>query len=180
MVASNCGNVAFQKKLNATSTVTIHQKVSMTKTPAKVITAGSIMTEPEVIIYDWQGPKVALHLLKTSKSDHGFLVTRRRNFLGLVTEKSLAELIKNKGQSTTEALEPDIATCTNDMLLEDLFAMAVATKYPIPVIDENGKLIGEIDNETILSSMVQYKETEAEKPKTGKKKKAAEESQSNV
>jgi Mg/Co/Ni transporter MgtE len=58
--------------------------------------------------------------------------------------------------------------------------MAVATKYPIPVIDENGKLIGEIDNETILSSMVQYKETEAEKPKTGKKKKAAEESQSNV
>jgi len=77
--------------------------------PAKVITAGSIMTEPEVIIYDWQGPKAALHLLKTSKSDHGFLVTRRRNFLGLVTEKSLAELIKNKGRSTREALEPDIA-----------------------------------------------------------------------
>ena len=82
--------------------------------PAKVITAGSIMTEPEVIIYDWQGPKAALHLLKTSRSDHGFLVTRRRNFLGLVTEKGLAELIKNKGQSTREALEADIATCTND------------------------------------------------------------------
>ena len=156
------------------------REVVQDASPAKVITAGSIMTEPEVIIYDWQGPKAALHLLKTSRSDHGFLVTRRRNFLGLVTEKSLAELIKNKGQSTREALEPDIATCTNDMLLEDLFAMAVATRYPIPVIDENGKLIGEIDNETILSSMVQYKETEAEKPKTGKKKKAAEESQSNV
>ncbi len=148
--------------------------------PAKVITAGSIMTEPEVIIYDWQGPKVALHLLKTSKSDHGFLVTRGRNFLGLVTEKSLAELIKNKGQSTRQALEPDIATCTNDMLLEGLFAMAVATKYPIPVIDDSGKLIGEIDNETILSSMVQYKETEAKEQETGKKETTTEETQSNV
>lgn len=130
--------------------------------PAKVLTAGSIMTEPEVIIYDWQGPKAAFHLLKTSKSDHGFLVTRRRKFLGLLTEKRLAELIKNKGKSIKEALEPDIAICTNDMLLEDLFCLAVATKYPIPVVDEKEKLIGEIDNDIILSSMIQYKETEAE------------------
>ncbi len=132
--------------------------------PARVLTAGSIMTEPEVIIYDWQGPKAALHLLKTSRSDHAFLVTRGRKFLGLVTEKRLTELNKNKNKSIKEALEPDIATCTNDMLLEDLFCLAVATKYPIPVIDEKGKLIGEIDNETILSSMVQYKEAQAEEP----------------
>ena len=52
------------------------------------------------------------------------------------------------------------------MLLEDLFCLAVATKYPIPVVDEKEKLIGEIDNETILSSMVQYKETETEEPET--------------
>ena len=130
--------------------------------PAKVLTAGSIMTEPEVIIYDWQGPKAALYLLKTSKSGHGFLVTRGRKFLGLVTDKRLAELIKNKNNATKEALEPDISTCTPDTLLEDLFCLAVATKYPIPVVDENEKLIGEIDNETILSSMIQYKETEEE------------------
>ncbi len=133
--------------------------------PAKVLTAGSIMTEPEVIIYDWQGPKAALHLLKTSKSDYGFLITRSRKFLGLLTEKRLADFIKNKGKAIKESLEPDIAICTNDMLLEDLFCLAVATEYPIPVVDEKEKLIGEIDNETILSSMVQYKETEAEEPK---------------
>jgi glycine betaine/proline transport system ATP-binding protein len=129
--------------------------------PAKVITAGSIMTEPEVIIYDWQGPKAALHILRTSKRNYGFYVTRKRKYLGLLTEKCLSDLVRNKGDSVSKVLEPDIATCTSDMLLEDLFAFAVATKYPIPVIDENGKLIGEIDNETILSSMVQYKEIEA-------------------
>jgi glycine betaine/proline transport system ATP-binding protein len=134
--------------------------------PAKVLTAGSIMTEPEVIIYDWQGPKVALHLLKTSKSDHGFLVTKGRKFLGLVTEKRLADVINNKGKTIKEALEPDISTCTTDTLLEDLFALAVATKYPTPVVDEQEKLIGEIDNDTILSSMIQYKEAETEKIST--------------
>jgi len=148
--------------------------------PAKVITAGSIMTEPDIIIYDWQGPKVALHLLKTSKRDHGFLVTRGRKYLGLLTANSLAKLIKDKGKSTREALEPDIATCTNDTLLEDLFSLAVASRFPIPVVDDEGKLIGEIENETILSSMVQYKETEVEKPKSKKKEKATEESQSNA
>ena len=140
--------------------------------PAKVITAGSIMTEPEIIIYDWQGPKATLHLLKTSKSNHGFLVTRGRKYLGLLTEKRLMDLTKNKGDSTREALEPDIATSTSDMLLEDLFGLAVASKYPIPVIDEEGKLIGEIENDTIIGSMVQYKEveeTDIEKQKTTNK-----------
>jgi glycine betaine/proline transport system ATP-binding protein len=130
--------------------------------PAKVITAGSIMTEPEAIIYDWQGPKAALHLLKKAKSDYGFLVSKGRKYLGLATKTSLSKLVKDDVKSAREALEPDIATCTPDMLLEDLFALAVSTEYPIPVIDENGKLVGEIDNESILSSMVQYQDTEPE------------------
>jgi len=128
--------------------------------PAKVLTAGSIMTEPDVIIYDWQGPKAALHLLKTAKSDHGFLVTRGRKYLGLLTENRLSELVKGNGKTIKEIIEPDIPTCTSDTLLEGLFGLAVSTRFPIPVIDENNKLIGEIDNNTLLSSMVQYKETE--------------------
>ncbi|MFC1865508.1 glycine betaine/L-proline ABC transporter ATP-binding protein [Chloroflexota bacterium] len=147
---------------------------------AKVVTAGSIMTEPEIIIYDWQGPKAALHLLKKSKSDHGFLVTRGRKYLGLLTEKRLMDLIKNKGDSTREALEPDIAISTSDMLLEDLFGLAVASKYPIPVIDEDDKLIGEIENDIIIGSMVQYKEIEVEEPRAENKKVNAKEAQANA
>jgi glycine betaine/proline transport system ATP-binding protein len=132
--------------------------------PAKVITAGSIMTEPDVIIYDWQGPKAALHLLKTSKRDHGFLVTRGRKYLGLVSASSLSKLIKDNGKSTSQAIEPDIATCTDSTLLEDLFPLAVTTRFPIPVVDDQGKLIGEIENETIISSMIQFKEVEDKEP----------------
>ena len=136
--------------------------------PAKVLTAGSIMIEPDVIIYEWQGPKTALHLLRTAKKDHAPLVTRARKLLGLVTVKRLAELIEKKSAAIREAIEPDIPSCTPDMLMEDLFCLAVATEYPIPVIDDGGKLVGEVDNNTILSSMVQYREAETEEVKSKK------------
>lgn len=134
--------------------------------PAKVLTAGSIMTEPEVIIYDWQGPKAALHVLTTARSDYGFVVGRGRKFMGLITTKRLSKLIKNKSEAVKKALEPDIATCTPDMLLEDLFSLAVATEYPIPVVDDESKLVGEIHSYIILSSMIQYKETKTDEMET--------------
>ena len=134
--------------------------------PAKVLTAGSIMTQPGTVIYEWQGPKAALHLLTTARSDYAFVVGRGSKFMGLTTTKRLIKLIKKKSKDVKEALEPDIATCTPDMLLEDLFSLAVATKYPLPVVDEKEKLVGGIDNDIILSSMVQYKETETKESET--------------
>jgi glycine betaine/proline transport system ATP-binding protein len=151
--------------------------------PAKVLSAGSIMTDPEVIIYDWQGPKAALHLLITSKRDYGFLVTRGRKFLGLVTAKRVNQLINNKSNVIKEAIEPDMPSCTSDTLLEDLFCLAIATQYPIPVLDDTGKLVGEIDNDIILSNMVQYKEAadeEAETKKSTADQKAVEETKADA
>ncbi len=136
--------------------------------PAKVLTAGSIMIAPDVIIYEWQGPKTALHLLRTAKKDYALLVTRAHRLLGLVTVKRLTGLIEKKSSAIKEAMEPDIPTCTPDMLMEDLFCLAVATEYPIPVIDDGGKLVGEVDNNTILGSMVQYREKENEETKPTK------------
>jgi len=45
--------------------------------------------------------------------------------------------------------------------LEELFPLAASTGYPIAVVDENGKFMGEIHNTTILLSMIQGTETEA-------------------
>ena len=44
--------------------------------PAKVLTAGTIMEQPNVLLYSWHGPKAALHILKTSNLDNAFVVTR--------------------------------------------------------------------------------------------------------
>ncbi len=63
--------------------------------PAKVITAGSIMSEPAVLLYAWEGPKTALTILKREKRQAAFVVDRERRLLGVASrdrlEKYLAE-----------------------------------------------------------------------------------------
>ncbi len=130
--------------------------------PAKVITAKNIMEQPNVLLYEWQGPKAAMQTFRTTKTNSIFLVSHTGVLLGLVTLERLAKLIRNRGNSLKEALEPDLPTCTADTVIEELFPLAVSTSHPIPVVDEAGRFMGEIYNSTIMISMIQEKETEEE------------------
>ena len=127
--------------------------------PAKVLTACNIMDQPSVLFYEWQGPKAALKILEDADLDSAFLVTRAHKLLGLVTLPRLAEIIKKKGASLKEAIEPCPATCTPETLVEELFPMA-ATNDCIAVVDDNGKLIGDVHTSAILLSMTQEMDTE--------------------
>ena len=130
--------------------------------PAKVLTCKTIMEQPNVLLYSWQGPKAALHILETSNLDNAFVVTRAGRLLGLVTVERLVELIRSKGNSLREALEPDLLTCTADEVMEELFPLAASTRYPIAVVDDKGKFMGEIHTSTILGSMIQEKVEETQ------------------
>jgi len=144
--------------------------------PAKVITASTIMEQPNYLLYEWQGPKAAMHLLRTKGLNEAFLVSRTGKLVGMVTLEHLIELFRRKGVSLKEALEPDLLTCTMDTVMEDLFPLAASTQYPIAVVDENGKFVGEIHTTTILVSMIQEKDTETEPEETEKKEGDKEES----
>jgi len=129
--------------------------------PAKVLTAGGIMEQPEALLYEWQGPKAALHTLRSLKEDYAFMVTREKRLLGLVTIKRLKTLIQDDGSYLKDALETDIATTDPDVVLEELFPMAAAADYPIAVINETGKFIGEIQISSIFENMIQEKVEDA-------------------
>jgi glycine betaine/proline transport system ATP-binding protein len=135
--------------------------------PAKVVTAKTIMEQPTVLIYEWQGPKAAMHLLRTHNLDEAFVVSRTGKLLGLVTINRLIELFRKKGKSLKEALEPDVLTCAADTLMEDLFPLAASTIYPIAVLDEKDKFIGQVSASTIMVSMIQEAGEEEEKTEGG-------------
>lgn len=140
--------------------------------PAKVITAKNIMEQPNVLLYEWQGPKAAMQTFRTTKTNSIFLVSHTGILLGLVTLERLAKLIRNRGNSLKEALEPDLPTCTADTVIEELFPLAVSTSHPIPVVDETGRFMGEIYNSTIMISMIQEKEIEEESTEEADKEKS--------
>ncbi|MCD6487272.1 MAG: glycine betaine/L-proline ABC transporter ATP-binding protein [Syntrophobacterales bacterium] len=126
--------------------------------PAKVLTAGGIMDQPEALLYEWQGPKAAIRTLRDIKEDYAFMVNRTRSLLGLVTLNRLKTVIQNNGSSLKKAFTPDPPTTNPDTILEDLFPIAAEADYPIAVVDEDGKFMGEIQISSIFENMIQDKE----------------------
>ena len=125
--------------------------------PAKVFTAGRVMDEPDALLYEWQGIKAALHVMSSAKEDYAFMVGRNRQFLGLVTLKRLKSLLQTHSASVKDALEPDPPITNPDAVLEDLFPIAAEADYPIAVVDDNGRFMGEIQIGSIFENMIQDK-----------------------
>jgi len=125
--------------------------------PAKVFTAGRIMNEPDALLYEWQGLKAALHVLSSAKEDYAFMVSRNRQFLGLVTLKRLKSLLQTHGASVKDALEPDPSITDPDIVLEDLFPIAAEADYPIAVVNDQGRFLGEVQISSIFENMIQDK-----------------------
>jgi glycine betaine/proline transport system ATP-binding protein len=123
--------------------------------PAKVLTAGSIMTEIPVITYAWEGPKTALTLMKSSHKRVGYIVDKKQSFLGVITAKELERLLtldekfKNIPLSSIEKVD----SVSPDTIIEELFVIAPKNKYAIPVVDEKNKLLGRITSDSIFDSI---------------------------
>jgi glycine betaine/proline transport system ATP-binding protein len=123
--------------------------------PAQVLTAGNIMDEPDLLLYDWQGPKVARTLLSKSKQEQAFVLDKRHRLVGLADHPALDALLRQGAKDLRNGLVTDFPQCTGDMLVEELFPLATSSKYPIAVLDQSGKFQGDIRNRTILNSMIQ-------------------------
>ena len=123
--------------------------------PSKVLAASSIMTAPGFVLYGWMGPQTALSSLRRARHNYAFVVTARNKFLGVIT---LQELEKMRAErpfaSIRDALITDIQTTGLNTLAAELPNLAVSSPYPIPVLNEDGELLGEISNEVLLSSLV--------------------------
>ncbi len=123
--------------------------------PAKVLTAGSIMEKPSVLLYDWEGPNTAIHMLQSNKRNAAFVVDKKHTLLGVATQDKLKPYadMKDKDAKIPKESFRMVPTVTEDTILEDLFSIVTANPYPIPVTDENGKLLGIVKTDTIFETI---------------------------
>ncbi|MDY7028472.1 MAG: glycine betaine/L-proline ABC transporter ATP-binding protein [Spirochaetota bacterium] len=121
--------------------------------PAKVLTAENIMEDPEVLLYAWQGPKTARKILKDHRREWAFMVNKFHTFLGVISIDDLDKNPKATMEEFRAYSDIHIPACSPEMSLEELFPMAAKSQYPIPVLDENGKLLGVVRYRSIFDSM---------------------------
>ncbi len=126
--------------------------------PTKVLTARTVMEQPPVLIYSWQGPKASLQILRDANVDSAFVVTRQARLLGMITVEGLVRLIRKQGRNLKDALDPEFISCSADTVVEDLIPLVAATRYPVAVVDEEDRFLGEIYVSTIISSMIREEE----------------------
>ncbi len=120
---------------------------------AKVIQAKAIMQEPEVVVNDWQGPRAALHVMSTNDIDSVFVLGRDNVVKGVLTEDHAARLARRKAETLRDLKFDDIMTVSPDDYIEDLIPMAAQTEHPIAVVNEQGRLLGEVHRGALLIGM---------------------------
>ncbi len=123
--------------------------------PAKVLTAGNIMSDPIMLAYAWEGPKTALTLMRSNKRKAAFVVNQGRELLGVIREKDLESLLELEVKPKTIPMSSikQVTTVTEDALIEDMFPIVSENPWPIPVVDEKNRFKGIVTTDQIFESL---------------------------
>ncbi len=122
---------------------------------AKVIQAGAIMQEPNAVAHESQGPVAALHAMQSCGTDRVFLLGGDRVLKGVLTEDRAAALDLQRVTTLEETQAESVTTASPDDYIEDIIPMAARTEYPIPVVDEQRRLLGEVHRGSLLACIVE-------------------------
>ena len=120
---------------------------------AKVIQASAIMQEPNAVIYAWQGPRAALHIMRSNDTRDIFVLERDRTLKGILTEDQAAVLARQRTEKLEGVTIEPVLTASPDAYVEEIIPMAAQTEHPIAVVDEQGRLLGEIHRGALLTGM---------------------------
>lgn len=125
--------------------------------PAKVVTAGTIMREPELLLYAWEGPKTALTILRKEKRRGAFVVDKTHKLLGVANIDRLEKYLNGRSDvdetQISSSVVRQIPSVTEETILEELFSMVSAHPYPIPVTNQDSKLLGVVKTDDIFEAI---------------------------
>ena len=128
---------------------------------AKVIQVNAVMQQPDAIVHEWQGPRAALHLMRTNDMDHVFMLNRKRGIKGILTEDRAAALARKKIERLEDVELDEVMTTGPDDYIEDIIPLAAQTHYPIAVVGPDGRLVGEVHRGALLAGIADTSEEES-------------------
>ena len=121
---------------------------------AKVIRAGSIMQEPDVVIHEGQDVRAALAAMRDNSAEAAYVVGDGNVLMGILTQDRIKDM-ENQGIGVLEAAQTEgLATTSPAAFIEKIIPLAAETEHYIAVVDDEGRLLGEINRRALLAGMV--------------------------
>ena len=120
----------------------------------KVVRAKDIMKRPNAVVSLNSGVRVAIKEMQVNDISSVFVVDKDRKIQGIVTIDDCIESAKNNRSSLKEILKQDYYTTKEDVYIEDLIDKGAKTKYPIVVVNDEGRMLGIIVRTSILTGLL--------------------------
>lgn len=121
---------------------------------SRVLTARDIMSKPVSLLYPQDGPRTALHKMKNNELSSIFVVDKKKHFEGIVYIEDVVDFINNEDdEKEFKDIIRDITKADPEENLRELFADIADLSAPLPVLDDNEKLLGIIVKTNVLANL---------------------------
>jgi glycine betaine/proline transport system ATP-binding protein len=119
---------------------------------AQVYQVKSFMQTPSCLVSLQDGANTALALMRIHNVSSAYVVDNKMNFVGVLPLDAAFQVREGK-LSFKEALVNDTPTAKQDMQISDLIPIASQSRFPIAVLNDDGKFVGIISKAAILTSL---------------------------
>ncbi|GAI05706.1 unnamed protein product, partial [marine sediment metagenome] len=120
---------------------------------SKVVHVASIMREPGLVLYSGHEPKIALHAMQEQEVEFAFVVDSRSQLRGVINLDEVKEAISHNVAKLDEVVKESPLQVGPDQPIEEVIPLSASSDNPIAVVDEDGKLIGEVPHVALLEGM---------------------------
>ncbi|TDR27881.1 quaternary amine ABC transporter ATP-binding protein [Hydromonas duriensis] len=118
---------------------------------ASVLTVEAIMRKPRLCLEN-ETHQEALTKIEAVGIEWGWVLTNNR-YQGMVTRAQLKKAIAENSQETLAQLANNSVVVTQSTTVEGALPSAIGNKYPLPVVDQNGKLWGVVTPDSLTRAI---------------------------
>jgi glycine betaine/proline transport system ATP-binding protein len=119
----------------------------------RVLSARSIMQPPLVVVGPTASREMVESQLHRCQCAVAFVNDEHGHFLGLVTASQLRQAHNLNGSGIFPLIDNRYPHIAPDTLLGDLIQLAVDSNVPLPVVDDQRKLLGSIDQAAVMLAL---------------------------
>ncbi|WP_440995281.1 glycine betaine/L-proline ABC transporter ATP-binding protein ProV [Arhodomonas sp. SL1] len=123
---------------------------------SQVFTAGDIATRKQVTVFERPGVSVraALDRLRQHEREFAVVISPEHKYQGTVSLDSLKAQLEHDGEPKyADAYLQEVEAVGDDTPLHEVLGKVAASRWPVPVVDENGVFVGSISKTALLQTL---------------------------
>ena len=129
-----------------------------------ILTASRVMVAPKATIMGHQGPRAALHTIGQSDGDAAWVVDIKERYIGLLSITNAQRALRGGVKRLDEAWEHvdrDYSAVSPDTTFDQLIPQAMGSDYPIPVVNADNVLVGEVHRSALAEAIAETSTADA-------------------